>query len=194
MKGPGNDVVEVSRRWMKLFASHPGSSLSHSWSSASHSARAQRRCQIHGPATPEMDFFTCTPPRYWSGDTQGNHLGANPHDLDPPLLLHLWRSSLCNLGPAGMENHQPLHLVLLDLTLLAPTRQSSVSSDLISFPLISFPITYLSFPSESHQLWLSTSSVPGPGWTLRTQGESLVSALSPQGAQSPTQKADTSHH
>ncbi|KAJ8775562.1 hypothetical protein J1605_001282 [Eschrichtius robustus] len=56
---------------MKLFASPPGSSLSHSWSSASHSARAQSRCQVHGPATLELDFFTCTPPPYWSGDTQG---------------------------------------------------------------------------------------------------------------------------
>lgn len=61
--------------------------LSYSWSSVGYSARAQSRGQINGPVTPQLNFFTCRGPSYWNGDTLGDYLEANTHDLNlpPPL-------------------------------------------------------------------------------------------------------------
>ena len=147
---------------VKLVVSHPGGPAPQLELSTS-PCQTQSRRQARGPVTPELPFFACTGPPYGCENRQGHQLRAHlPAPRPGPFCMVKF------LGPAGMENHRAVHPGRAGLTLLAPP--GSPLSLLLSSPSpSSLPITYLSFPSESDQLWLHTSSVPGPGRALKTQ-------------------------
>lgn len=157
----------------------------HSWSSAHHRARHKAGARLMG-----QSLLSCLslPALALPTGTKTGKTTSWEHSPSTWTLLHGEVP-----GPAGMENHRAVHPGLVGLTLLAPP--GSRPSHLISSPSPSslFPLHTFPLP-QSLTNSICTSSVPGPGQALKTQGWKPPPCHEPKGAQSPTRKADTSHH